>query len=174
MRYRQLVPGAVVVIEGIPPTPTPLTTDFVRDELACAGTEPTLASCGFDNSGIGTCVHANDDVGVSCQITPVSNPSCAVPPEPPFLVNGSIRLTNGSVFGNAVRGNLEIFYMGQWTSVCDDRFEIADANKACQTLGFGPSGKYYVFVAVGGKAQVPSLFINCFCLFPFVRSFAQF
>ena len=49
------------------------------------------------------------------------------------LLNCSdIRLTDGG----ASYGRLEVFFAGQWGTVCDDAFTIADAEVACRQLGF--------------------------------------
>jgi len=46
----------------------------------------------------------------------------------------SVRL---GVNGNARAGRLEIYYNGQWGTVCDDSFDNKDAKVACYMLGFG-------------------------------------
>ena len=45
-----------------------------------------------------------------------------------------IRLAGGEF--NYV-GRLEIFYNGQWGTVCDDGFNVEAADVACNNLGFG-------------------------------------
>jgi len=34
-------------------------------------------------------------------------------------------------------GRLEIYYDGQWGTICDDDFDNRDASVACYQLGFG-------------------------------------
>jgi len=34
-------------------------------------------------------------------------------------------------------GRLEVYYNGQWGTVCDDMFTNIDAGVACDSLGFG-------------------------------------
>ena len=65
-----------------------------------------------------------------------------------FVVEIPLRLqgplsTNGS-------GRVEIFYKGEWGTICDDHWDIDDARVACRQLGY----KYGVRALPGGR--VPS------------------
>ena len=57
-------------------------------------------------------------------------------PDPVRLVSDSGKTTGLSA------GRLEIFLNGKWGTVCDDFFNISDANVACRQLGFDRANSY--------------------------------
>ena len=56
-------------------------------------------------------------------------------------ISGNLRLVN-SVSTIQGAGRLEIYLRGEWGTVCDDGFGLAEANVACRQLGYSSAIRY--------------------------------
>ncbi|XP_064388305.1 deleted in malignant brain tumors 1 protein-like isoform X2 [Halichondria panicea] len=93
------------------------------DELRCRGTERRLTDCLANTIGVEDCTHSQD-VALVC------------------TANGDLRLVSNSGQTRGSSGRLEIYYNGQWGTVCDDNFGPNDARVACRQLGFSSYSQY--------------------------------
>ena len=63
--------------------------------------------------------------------------SCSVNSSYPSCVDGQLRLVvDNNTDLSLLSGRLEIYYDGQWGTVCNDSFDALDARVACRQLGF--------------------------------------
>ena len=63
-------------------------------------------------------------------------------------VHITVRLVNGTT---KYEGRVEVYYAGQWGTVCDDGWRHSAAQVVCSELGFGPamSVRYKAFYGQG-------------------------
>ncbi len=108
---------------------------ILLDDVNCVGTETRLVDCPTRPLGDHNCGHY-EDAGVTC-------PSVAA------CTQGAIRLQGGT----ATQGRVEICNNNVWGTVCDDGWNILDAQVACRQLGFASDV---------GKQRPVSKILTCF------------
>ena len=92
------------------------------DEVACIGDETSIFDCPHIIRH--DCSHY-EDASVIC-----SNAQCS---------DGDIRLIGGS---SMYEGRVEVCYRGSWGTVCDNLWNVPDAQVTCRKLGYGIEGEY--------------------------------
>uniref|UniRef100_A0AAQ5ZEB4 Neurotrypsin n=1 Tax=Amphiprion ocellaris TaxID=80972 RepID=A0AAQ5ZEB4_AMPOC len=89
---------------------------ILLDEVQCTGNELSLEECPHSNWEQHNCDHT-EDAGVSCN----------------SHTDGAVRLVGAE---SHQEGRVEIYYQGQWGSVCDDNWTELNAQVVCRQLGF--------------------------------------
>ena len=109
--------------------------------MNCFGNESSIFSCG--HSGWGNhenCTHSQD-ASVTCSYDSLP-----------------VRLADGG----ASYGRVEVFDGGVWGTICDDRWDINDANVVCKQLGFTGASSAHTSAAYGqGSGPIWRDYINC-------------
>ncbi|NXN80652.1 NETR protein, partial [Bombycilla garrulus] len=99
---------------------------ILLDEVQCSGNELSLDQCKKSDWGQQNCDHI-EDAGVSCDpFTGTAVQLCQSD-----AVEGAVRLAGGRSPGE---GRVEVYYNGDWGTVCDDGWTDLGAQVVCRQL----------------------------------------
>ncbi|KAI7812334.1 scavenger receptor cysteine-rich domain-containing group B protein [Triplophysa rosa] len=108
---------------------------ILLDNVDCKGGERDLSQCGNQGWGIHNCYHY-EDVAVTCRASVVESRAGLEPTTPSQIISGTrdgaIRLAGGP---DRCQGRVEIYYQGNWGTICDDDWSMKDAAVVCQQIG---------------------------------------
>ncbi|XP_032424718.1 deleted in malignant brain tumors 1 protein-like isoform X2 [Xiphophorus hellerii] len=108
------------------------------DDVQCSGNESSLTSCGHKGQGKHNCDHS-EDAGVICS-------------------DSVIRLIGST----SCSGRVEINHDGQWGTVCDNGWDLSDAQVVCRQLNCGAALSATSSAASGpGTGQIWLDHVNC-------------
>ncbi|XP_019329240.1 PREDICTED: deleted in malignant brain tumors 1 protein-like [Aptenodytes forsteri] len=108
------------------------------DDVNCSGNEAALSECRAQSWRSHNCEHG-EDAGVVCSA-------------PLWLMNGP----------NHCSGRVEVFYGQQWGTVCDDSWDISNAEVVCRQLGCGRALSTLVSAYLGeGSGPIWLDDVNC-------------
>ncbi|XP_054754314.2 deleted in malignant brain tumors 1 protein-like [Lytechinus pictus] len=113
------------------------------DDVSCDGSEFRLTDCSNAGYGVNNCGHS-EDAGVNCE----------------DVRDGDVRIVDGPTEN---QGRVEIFYNGQWGTVCDDHWDNLDARVVCRQLGYSGDGGIAKNAAYYGQGSGPIHLDDVYC-----------